>query len=54
MTTKLSLDEKFNLFGEHWRAELVAALNGQEAEIVKVMGEFPWHLHEHEDDLFLV
>jgi mannose-6-phosphate isomerase-like protein (cupin superfamily) len=52
--TKLSLTEKFSLFTEHWRPKVIARLNGQEVKIIKVQGEFPWHLHEHEDEFFLV
>jgi mannose-6-phosphate isomerase-like protein (cupin superfamily) len=51
---KISLDEKFALFDEHWRPKTIAALNGQEVRIVKVKGEFPWHHHENEDEFFLV
>jgi mannose-6-phosphate isomerase-like protein (cupin superfamily) len=51
---KISLDEKFGLFGEHWRPKGIAALNGQEVKIVKVQGEFPWHHHVAEDEFFLV
>lgn len=54
MTTKINLNEKFALFTEHWRPKVVAAVNGQELKIIKVMGEFPWHYHEHEEELFLV
>src|ERR1700680_1362102 len=54
MTTKMNLNEKFGLSTEHRRPKLVASLNGQEAKIIKVMGQFPWHHHEHEDELFLV
>ena len=54
MTTKLNLDEKFGLFAEHWRPKVIATLNGQELKLIKVMGTFPWHVHEHEDELFLV
>jgi mannose-6-phosphate isomerase-like protein (cupin superfamily) len=54
MTTKINLNEKFALFTEHWRPKVIAALNGQEVKIIKVMGQFPWHYHEHEDELFLV
>ncbi len=52
--TKINLNEKFALFAEHWRPKVIAALNGQEVKIIKVMGEFPWHHHENEDELFLV
>jgi mannose-6-phosphate isomerase-like protein (cupin superfamily) len=51
---KISLDEKFALFDEHWRPKAIAALNGQEVRIAKVKGEFPWHHHENEDEFFMV
>jgi mannose-6-phosphate isomerase-like protein (cupin superfamily) len=54
MITKINLNEKFGLFNEHWRPKVVAALNGQAVKIVKAKGEFPWHHHDHEDELFLV
>jgi mannose-6-phosphate isomerase-like protein (cupin superfamily) len=54
MTSKINLNEKFSLFAEHWRPKVVAAVNGQELKIIKVKGEFPWHHHEKEDELFLV
>lgn len=52
--SKTNLDEKFALFTEHWRPKIVATLNGQELKVIKVMGQFPWHHHENEDELFLV
>lgn len=51
---KISLNEKFAVFSEHWRPKTIAALNGQEVKLVKVQGEFPWHHHEHEDEFFMV
>jgi mannose-6-phosphate isomerase-like protein (cupin superfamily) len=51
---KASLAEKFALIQEHWRPKVVAELNGQELKLVKFAGVFPWHHHEHEDELFLV
>ena len=51
---KVSLDEKFALFDEHWRPKVVAELNGQEVKLVKVQGTFPWHRHERDDEMFLV
>jgi mannose-6-phosphate isomerase-like protein (cupin superfamily) len=51
---KGSLNEKFSLIQEHWRPKVVAQLNGQELKLVKFAGVFPWHHHEHEDELFLV
>jgi hypothetical protein len=49
---KISFDEKFALFDEHWRPKTVAALNGREVKLVKVKGEFPWHHHANEDEFF--
>lgn len=51
---KASLTEKFALIHEHWRPKVVAQLNGQEVKLVKFHGVFPWHHHEHEDEMFLV
>lgn len=50
----ISLAEKFSLFSEHWRPKVIARLNGQEVKLIKVQGVFPWHSHEHEDEMFLV
>src|SRR6187402_2456428 len=54
MTTKINLGEKYARIDEHWRPKVIAALNGQEVKLVKVEGVFPWHHHDHEDELFLV
>ena len=51
---KISLDDKFALFSEHWRPKVVAELNGQEVKLVKVQGVFPWHRHVEADEMFLV
>jgi mannose-6-phosphate isomerase-like protein (cupin superfamily) len=51
---KNSLEEKFALIDEHWRPKVVAQLNGQEVKLAKFSGIFPWHRHEHEDEMFLV
>jgi mannose-6-phosphate isomerase-like protein (cupin superfamily) len=50
----VSLSEKFASFADHWRPKVVAELNGQEVKLVKIQGEFPWHAHEEEDEMFLV
>lgn len=50
----LDLDRAFASIDEHWRPQRVARLNGQEVKLAKVKGEFVWHHHEHEDELFLV
>jgi len=51
---KASLLEKFSLIHDQWRPKVVAQLNGQEVKLVKIAGVFPWHHHDHEDELFLV
>jgi mannose-6-phosphate isomerase-like protein (cupin superfamily) len=51
---KVNLTEKFGLITEHWRPKVVAELNGQEVKLVKVRGEFVWHYHDLEDELFLI
>ncbi|MEO5718081.1 MAG: cupin domain-containing protein [Chthoniobacterales bacterium] len=51
---KVNLADKFAAFTEHWRPKIVGELNGQEVKVVKFQGEFPWHQHETEDELFLV
>jgi mannose-6-phosphate isomerase-like protein (cupin superfamily) len=51
---KVNLAEKFAAFSEHWRPKIVGELNGQEVKLVKFRGEFIWHKHEDEDELFLV
>jgi mannose-6-phosphate isomerase-like protein (cupin superfamily) len=39
---------------DHWNPRIVGELNGQEVKLVKLLGEFVWHHHEHEDECFLV
>ena len=51
---KVNLAEKFGLFEEYWSPKIVGELNGQQVKLVKVLGEFDWHHHESEDELFLV
>ena len=50
----VNLAEKFTLFADHWRPRVVAELNGQQVKLVKLLGEFVWHHHADEDELFLV
>lgn len=53
MIAKVNLAEKFAAIDDHWRPRIVAALNGQEVKLVKLRGEFVWHKHTGEDELFL-
>jgi mannose-6-phosphate isomerase-like protein (cupin superfamily) len=51
---KVNLTEKFSLFNDHCNPRIIGELNGQHVKAVKLKGEFVWHSHEHEDELFLV
>ncbi len=51
---KVSLAEKLSLFDDRWRPRIIGELNGQHVKLVKVGGEFIWHRHEAEEELFLV
>jgi len=52
--TKINLAEKFSQFEDHWSPRFAGELNSQHVKLVKFSGEFVWHHHEHEDELFLV
>ena len=51
---KVNLAEKFTKIQEHWKPKVAAELNGQEVKLVKIKGEFVWHHHDVEDEMFLV
>lgn len=51
---KINLFDKFQLFNEHWTPKTIGELNGQAVKIAKVKGEFVWHEHAKEDELFMV
>ena len=51
---KVNLAEKFSCFEEHWRPKIVGEVNDVHVKLVKLQGEFMWHQHEREDELFLV
>lgn len=51
---KINLQEKFELFNDHWTPKIIGELNGQQVKIAKVKGEFVWHDHANEDELFMV
>ncbi len=51
---RINLAEKLALFSTHWDPKIIAELNGQHVKLVKIHGEFVWHSHAHEDELFLV
>jgi len=51
---KVNISEKFNLFNDYYNPRIIGELNGQQVKAVKLKGEFVWHHHDHEDELFLV
>ena len=54
MIQKVNLCEKFGVFQDHWSPKIAGELNDSYVKLVKLQGEFVWHHHEHEDELFLV
>jgi mannose-6-phosphate isomerase-like protein (cupin superfamily) len=50
----ISLNEKLKLFQEHWTPKKIGELNGQQVLLAKLQGEFVWHAHENEDELFMI
>ena len=51
---KVNVAQKLSLFDEHWSPKIVGELNGQHVKLVKISGEFVWHHHDEEDELFFV
>ena len=51
---KINLNQKLQLFQEHWKPKIIGELNGQMVKLVKFQGPFVWHHHEKEDEMFLV
>jgi mannose-6-phosphate isomerase-like protein (cupin superfamily) len=51
---KVNISQKLSLFTDHWSPKIVGELNGQHVKLVKFKGEFVWHKHDHEDELFYV
>ena len=54
MFDKVTLSEKFRLFDDRWSPKIAGELNDSYVKLVKLKGEFVWHQHEAEDELFLV
>jgi mannose-6-phosphate isomerase-like protein (cupin superfamily) len=51
---KVNIEEKLSQFHDHWNPRIVGDLNGQHIKLVKFQGEFVWHHHDNEDELFVV
>lgn len=50
----VNVKEKLTTFSEHWDPRIAGTLNGQMVKLAKIKGDFIWHSHEHEDELFWV
>ena len=50
----INLNDKLSKFSDQWSPRIIAELNGQQVKLAKIEGEFVFHHHEHEDELFLV
>lgn len=51
---KVNIEEKLSLFQDYFNPRIVGELNGQQVKLVKFKGEFVWHKHDNEDELFYV
>jgi mannose-6-phosphate isomerase-like protein (cupin superfamily) len=54
VVTKINLVEKLTRFDDRWNPRIIADLNDSDVKLVKVQGEFVWHHHADEDELFFV
>jgi mannose-6-phosphate isomerase-like protein (cupin superfamily) len=50
----VNLSERFSRFSEHWSPKIVGEVNEMHVKLAKLSGEFVWHHHDQEDELFLV
>ena len=51
---KVTVAKKLEKFSDHWNPRIAGTLNGQHVKLAKLKGEFVWHKHDHEDELFYV
>jgi mannose-6-phosphate isomerase-like protein (cupin superfamily) len=51
---KVNIKEKLNLINDYWKPRIIGELNDQQVRLVKIKGEFVVHVHENEDEFFLV
>ena len=54
MLEKVNLSDKFRLFEEHWSPKIAGEVNDSYVKLVKLQGDFVWHKHDEEDEMFLV
>jgi len=51
---KINIEQKLSLFNDHWNPRIVGELNHQHVKLAKIKGEFIWHKHDNEDEMFMV
>ena len=51
---KINISQKLAQFNDHWNPRIIGELNQQHLKIAKIKGEFIWHKHDEEDEMFLV
>tara|TARA_B100000927_G_scaffold282447_1_gene269073 strand:- start:132 stop:506 length:375 start_codon:yes stop_codon:yes gene_type:complete len=51
---KINISQKLAQFNDHWNPRIIGELNKQHVKLAKIKGEFIWHKHDHEDEMFLV
>jgi mannose-6-phosphate isomerase-like protein (cupin superfamily) len=51
---KVNIPQKLSMFNDYWNPRIAGELNGQHVKLAKLKGEFTWHHHEYEDELFMV
>lgn len=51
---KVNIEKKLSLFSDHWNPKIIGELNAQHIKLVKFQGEFTWHKHAEEDEMFWV
>jgi hypothetical protein len=51
---KINFEDKYQKINDYWSPSIIASLNNQDVKLVKIKGEFTWHYHENEDELFFV
>lgn len=51
---KVNISEKLSLFDDYYNPRIVGELNGQHVKLAKLLGDFVWHKHDNEDELFYV
>jgi len=54
MNKVINISQKLSLFDELWTPKIIDEFNGQQLKLAKIKGEFVWHDHAEEDELFLV